>query len=152
LRPSAASLLFLLVCFGVVFSSSGCLLAPAIESFNKLGVTEADRQALLAERFKKFSDALYWGEPGEAIAFVAPKSREALEPDFRSIRKSEKIVDSHVESVGFSDNAYKAKVDVMVKSYKIPFYVVNERNETQDWEFTIKSGWLLVSRSETKEG
>lgn len=133
-------------------SASGCFLAPAIDSFNKLGVTASDRQALLEDRFRKFSDALYWGEPGEAITFVTPESRADLEPVFRRIRKQEKIVDTKIESVGFSDNAFTAKIEVTQKYYRVPYYVVNERTESQEWEFHVNGGWLMVSRSEIKQG
>ncbi|MBN8549079.1 MAG: hypothetical protein J0M12_07185 [Deltaproteobacteria bacterium] len=133
-------------------SLSGCFLAPAIDSFNKLGVTESDRQALLEDRFRKFSDALYWGAPGEAITFVTPESRGDLEPEFRRIRKQEKIVDSRIESVGFSDNSFTATIEVLQKYYRVPYYVVNERTESQEWKFHINGGWLLVSTKEVKDG
>lgn len=135
-----------------VASSSGCFLAPAIDSFNKLGVTSSDRQALLAERIKLFSDALYWGEPSEAMLFVAPAHRVTLEPEFRRIKKQEKIVENKIESVEFSEDARKAKVEMTVRSYKVPFYVVNDRTEIQNWEFNLSDGWLLASRAESKRG
>lgn len=131
---------------------NGCFLAPAIDSFNKLGVTESDRQALLAERLKNFSDALYWGQPGEALAFVAAQSRAELEPELRRIQKQEKIVESKIEGVGFSESGYKAKVDVVVRYFRVPFYVVNERAETQNWEFGLSGGWQLVSREQRAQG
>lgn len=125
-------------------------MAPAIDSFNKLGVTPSDRQALLEDRFRNFSEALYWGEPGEALTFVTPESRSDLELIFRRMRKHEKVVDSRIESVGFTDNAFTANIEVTQKYYKIPYYVVNERTENQVWEFHLNGGWLLKSREELK--
>lgn len=140
----------MLLLVSACFVQQGCFLAPAIDSFNKLGVTESDRKALLGERIHRFRDALYWGEPGEAIAFVLPQSRQMLEPAFRRIRKEEKIVDSRLESVEFLENGYKADVEMIVKYYRVPYYVVNERTEKQVWEFNMSDGWLLSERKEAR--
>ncbi len=142
----------LAVFIAVAISQTSCFLAPAMDSFSKIGVTEGDRQRLLAERLRNFKDALYWSEPGEALTFVVPENRVAMEPVFRRIRKEEKIVDSRTESVAFSDSGYKADVEVTFKYYRVPYYVVTERTEAQTWQFSIADGWLLASRSEKKTG
>ncbi|MBX7143721.1 MAG: hypothetical protein K1X79_04660 [Oligoflexia bacterium] len=127
---------------------TGCFLAPAIDSFNKLGVTAGDREKLLAERIRVFNDAVSFGQPGDAEAFFVPEQRAGLEKEFRKQRKQEKVVDSRIESVGFSNESRTALVEVTVRYYKVPYYVVNERLEIQEWKFIGTSGWFLSSRKE----
>ena len=136
----------ILALFVVLVALQGCFLAPAIDSFKKLGVTAPDREKLLAERIRSFNDAMSSGAAGEAEHLVLPENRLALERELRRLRKSEKVVDTRIESVGFFEDSYKAKVEVTVRSYKVPFYVVNERLEEQDWHFTVSTGWLLAAR------
>lgn len=143
--------LFLLLV--VVQSLSGCFLAPAIDSFKKLGVTAADREKLLAERIRAFNDALSAGGPGDAEQLLVPEKRTELAREIRKLRKSERVVDTKIEAVGFEDDSYKAKVEVTVRAYKVPFYIVNERIEEQEWQFvSVSSGWLLAGRTVIEEG
>lgn len=141
----------LVLLLAVVLALNGCFLAPAIDSFNKLGVTPVDRRNLLAAKIQSFNDALFFGAPGEAEEFAAPDKRAELERAIRRQRKEEKLVDMRVDSVGFESDAYRAIVDVTVRFYKVPFYVVNERTERQVWDFTVSSGWQLSQREEVKD-
>ena len=142
----------LLLLLSIITALNGCFLAPAIDSFNKLGVTASDRQNLLASRIQSFNDALFFGAPGEAEEFVIPDKRLELQRIIRRQRKEEKLVDMRVDAVGFESDAYKAIVDVVVRFYKVPFYVVNERVERQVWEFSVSSSWQLSQREEVKDG
>lgn len=147
LKQAVLSALFMLaigLCLG------GCFLAPAIDSFNKLGVTAGDREKLLAERIRGFNDAVSFGQPGDAELFFVPENRAVLEKVFRKERKQQKIVDSRIESVGFSEESRKALVEVTVRYYRVPFYIVNERTEMQEWRFLGTSGWFLAARNEAQ--
>lgn len=124
---------------------SSCILAPAIDSFRRAGVTESDRQRLLGERLKDFHDSLYWGDPEMALAYAEPEEREKMRPAVEAMSTAEKVVESKILSTQFSDSAYDAHVRVKVRSYKVPFYIVNERIDEQDWKFGLSDGWLLVA-------
>lgn len=129
----------------VILTLPGCLLLPIIEGMHQMGVTSSDRQALLSRDMKLFQDALYWGSHDQAMAYTAESSREDVGNKLRAMRKSEKIVESQVESVNFSDESYTASVSVAVKYYSVPYYVVNERSEEQVWRFELPAGWRIVS-------
>jgi len=130
-----------LVVFLLSLFLSGCVLVPWIDSYKKIGVSEGDRQRLLQERVLEFQRAVYWGRPEAALAFVDPEVRDDLWRVIRARGDREKIVDSKVEFVKFEENSYSAEVDVAVKYYRVPYYVVQERVERQQWNFTISDGW-----------
>ena len=134
----------LLLCL-IVLLQSGCFLAPTIDSFKKVGFSEEDRKALLPNAVKTFSDARHWGEPGEAMRMAAEKNREQIKNLIRKEKKEQKIVEGKVDFVDFSENGTKAEVDVMVRYYKVPYFVVTDRMEKQIWEFSLTDGWQIVS-------
>jgi len=140
------NILYLLVVFAAIHSS-GCVLVPFVNAFKQTGVAEGDRMALLAPEVKKFSDGIAWGNKTAALEVVADQSRETISKQMRSAGEEERIWECKVDEVAWSDNAYKAKVSVKVKYYKVPFYVVKTRIEEQRWEFSLATGWKLVDRS-----
>ncbi len=136
----------------LVASLQGCVLAPLIQSYKQIGVSESDRQRLLQDSVNNFQRALYWGQAGEAIALTEDGSQEELRRLIRDSRKSEKIVESKVDFVEYGQDSMDADVEVVVKYYKVPFYVVNERIERQKWNFSYSSGWRYVSREVVDDG
>ena len=135
-----------------VFLLAGCFLAPTLDSLSKTGLTPRDRRALLPERIKLFQDSLYWGSADDALAVVLPESREALRSELRGLQKKERLVDSKVDGIDFSDQAFEATVEITMRSYRIPVYVVESRTERQSWTFSIASGWMLKSREVVATG
>lgn len=133
-------------------SFSGCLLIPAIQGFSDLGVTEGDRSRLLSEQLQEFHEALYWGSAQQALRYVVPESREKLSRDLQRVGKEERIVDSKVDFVTFSPNAFEADVNITVRYYRVPYYVITERLEKQGWLFKVPGGWMLESRELVKNG
>lgn len=152
--PRSSSRISLRVVFvlGLLACLQGCVLAPLIQSYKQIGVSESDRQQLLQDSVKDFQRALYWGQAGEAVALTEEASQEELRKLIRTSRKSEKIVESKVDYVEFGDESMDAEVEVVVKYYKVPFYVVNERTERQKWNFSYSSGWKYVSREIVDNG
>ena len=124
---------------------SGCFLAPAIDSFNQLGVTESDRVKLLPQQIKRFQDALYWSSPQEALTYAAAENRTEISQQLRNKKAEERIVESKIENVDFKDNAYSANVEVSVRYFVVPYYIVSRRLEDQGWRFSLTDGWKLVS-------
>ena len=122
---------------------SGCILAPAIESFKRAGVTEGDRQRILSENVEKFDQARFWGQSQKALAYCTPEGQPILAKILRKSKSEEKIVDTSIDNIEFLDSSYKAVVDVKVRSYKIPVYVVGDRIERQTWVFSMSDGWRL---------
>ena len=130
----------------LVLSLGGCFLAPAINSMREAGLTEADRRMKLAKDVREFSEALYWGDAGAALIYVVPEAQQTFREQIRKSKKAERIVESKVENVVFLDGSYEADVDLSVRYFEVPFYVVNERVERQAWKFSLSDGWKISTR------
>lgn len=126
---------------------SGCFLVPAIDSFSQMGVRSSDRERLLSEDIKKFQDALYWGEPQQALRYVSEKSQADVVENLKSRKREERVVESRIDSIDFQDDSYSADVEVTERYYHIPYYMVNNRLRKQRWEFSLTSGWKIISQS-----
>jgi len=124
----------------------GCVLVPFITAFKQTGVTEGDRMALLPPEVKKYSDALSWGSKPSALAVVADDSRVEISKQLRGLGEDEHIVEAKIDEVEWMESAFKAKVFIKFRYYKVPFYVVKTRLEEQLWEFSVASGWKLKER------
>jgi hypothetical protein len=135
-----------LVWVGIASSLSGCILVPFIQAFKEVGATEGDRMTLLNQEVKKFNAAVVWGNSTEAVSFIAPESQLKLASQFKDTTEEERIVDSKVNNVVWSDSARGAVVEVKTKFYRVPVYVVNTRVEQQRWAWA-EGSWKLVDRT-----
>lgn len=136
--------LFFLVSAGVfVISQSGCFLAPAIDSFKRAGLTSSDRTRLLGERLKEYHEAIAWGDADLALQYVEPEKRAGIRPVIEAMSNEEKVTDTKVMSSIFDDSASNATIRIKIKSYKIPYYVVKDRIDEEEWEYGMSDGWLL---------
>ena len=88
-----------------------------------------------------------WQDGARAATLLVPEQRATLGVKLAKLARDEKLVDHSVESTDFDEGAEQATVVVLVRSYKIPYYTVNDRHERQIWKFTISDGWLLAERS-----
>lgn len=129
----------------VIITLNGCIIAPAIDSFKKLGVTSSDRAGLLPKAVKQFQDHRFWGDPMEALTMASDDGRESLKDVLLAGRDKDRIVESKISNVNFSDARFSAEVDIDVKFYTIPYYVVNTRIERQKWSFSMTGGWQIDS-------
>ena len=142
-------LIIVAMSLGVATSLSGCVLVPFIQAFKEVGATEGDRMSLLNQEVKKFNAAVVWGNSTEAASFVAPESQLKIASQFKDTTEEERIVDSKVNNVVWSDNARGAVVEVKTKFYRVPVYVVNTRVEEQRWAWN-EGSWKLVDRTLTE--
>ncbi|MCB0353970.1 MAG: hypothetical protein KDD64_10610 [Bdellovibrionales bacterium] len=141
----------LVLLLGVLLCLQGCIIAPLIDSFKETGISESDRQRLLERQVKEFHQALFWGKPSLALDIAEEESRDELRRFMRDTKRKERIIESQIEYLDFDDGSTEADVDVAVKYYRIPYYVVNERIERQHWRFSYASGWKFVSRAVVEE-
>ncbi|NLF25506.1 MAG: hypothetical protein GX589_07600 [Deltaproteobacteria bacterium] len=132
----------------------GCqLMVPVIDGFKKAGLTEGDRKNLLKPEVQGFQTAMSSGELDHAIQYLKPEAvelRQALIDEMRRTKHKEKVVDSRIDFMIFSEDAHRAEVEVLVKYFEIPYYVVNQRIEKGVWEFELSGGWKLVERTFSK--
>ena len=49
----------------------------------------------------------------------------------------------------FDEDGSRATVTITTKRFKVPFYVVEDYTEDQQWEFSISDGWKFVSATPT---
>ena len=151
-RRVLAHLVQIIIAVVLVAILSGCvILAPIIQGFKETGVAEGDRQVLLSKDVKKFHEARYWGG-SDALAYISEDKRVEIAQAIHKIQKDERMVDTVVDGSTFEKNSFKASVDVVIRYYKIPYYVVNSRTERQNWEFQVGSGWRLVSLEAVGKG
>ncbi len=121
-----------------------CVFVPFIDSYKSMGVTEADRQGLLPKTLKSFQDNIYWGSYSRAVASVKEESIDDVRETFKRY-KERKIVSIKTEDIAFSDLSKTATVQVLVKYYEIPQYVVNDENVEETWNFNLGE-WTLSKR------
>lgn len=131
----------------LLLSTSGCFLAPFISGFQELGATPSGRQQLLTDGVKKYTEALFWGNPSKALTLVDEPIREQVAADIKSFSSSKRMVESKVIDISFEDSSYRAVVNVQLKYYEVPVYVVKDQVEQQEWMFSFSEGWKLKSRS-----
>jgi len=140
--------LMILMCMPVL---TGCpIVVPVIDSFKQMGMTEGDRKNLLKPVVMGFQRALSSGDLDGALSYLKaddPRLRQSIIDEVRSNKHKEKVVDSNMDLVLYSDEARRAEVEVLVKYFEVPYYVVRQRVEKGDWEFSHKDGWKLVARS-----
>ena len=63
-----------------------------------------------------------------------------------------RLVDARIERIDFSSDAYKAGVEVQIRYYEVPFYVVRSRHETEQWAFSLSDGWKVEQREVKDDG
>lgn len=127
---------------------SGCIFVPAIDAYNQMGLSKVDREKLLPKEVKKFQEALYWSQSQEALQYVREDRRAEVGPDLFKSLENTRVVESKTGSIEYDADSYKATVTVLVRFYKVPFYIVTDRTEKQVWEFTLSDGWKYVSKGE----
>ena len=128
----------------IALTFSGCLFVPVIDAMKQAGLTESDRMQLLPPTVSKFTSSLSWPDKSEAMRYVAQESRQEVAEGLELLGEDVKIVDSRVSNVNYEDNARKAVVNINVRFYQVPYYVVKTRKDKQTWEFGSSSGWQLI--------
>lgn len=137
---------------GAAIVLQGCVLVPFLQAFKETGSTESDRMALLEPEARKFSDAMVLGNKQIAMTVVMPESWPTVSKQIRGRNEEERVVESKLDDVQYSEAARKATVTVKVRYFKVPFYIVKSRIEEQHWEFTMSDGWKLRDFAATEEG
>ncbi len=139
----------LVVCALVIAFLSGCVLVPIVDGVKQIGVTKSDRMALLSERVQRFNHALYWGRSDDALAYAVPENRAQIAQVLKASNKhQERIVETKVDHIEFSEDGTTATVEVTVKAFRVPVYVVNDTAREQRWVFSFAHGWQIAGIDE----
>jgi hypothetical protein len=127
----------------VVLCLQGCILVPFINSAKQSGLLQSDREGLLEKDVERFHRIRFWGKTMKALSYTNREHRDQVRDYLRAHSDDEKVVESEIEFIDFFEESYKAEVLVQVKYYRVPYYVVEERIEKQQWEFSVGSGWKV---------
>ena len=131
----------------IMLSLSSCIFIPFIDGYKQIGVTESDRKTLFDKTNKAFYNLILSGRYNNISDYLHPDYKDELVAGYRKERKEEKVVESSVDIVDFYEHANTAIVEMKIKAYRIPYYILEERYEKQKWEFLgVRSKWRLVSR------
>ncbi len=144
-RPAVLLLLFLFV----LFCLPGCAVVPVISGLREMGVSADARQELLRKDLRAFYNAVQTGRTAAALQFVAkdsPEVREQLLQELRSAHGKQRVVEGEVDYIDFGEDSRTADVDMRVRYFKIPYYIVKERTERVKWQWYASAGWRLVAR------
>lgn len=132
----------------IIISFNACFVTPLVDSFKGMGVTKSDREELINKTIKHFYANLRTNNYVHITQFLAKERKDALLRELRMRRKVEKLVDGKIDVIEFNEDSHQAEVEVLVKYYEAPFFVLNERIEKQIWKFVgSQSGWRLFQRS-----
>lgn len=140
---------YIIILLLLIFANS-CALVPFISSYKEMGVTAADRQALLQKQTKKFNKAYSSNHFTEASVYVADEYRQEFFETVRGRSRKEKLVDSKVDLVEMDEDARECNIDVIIRYYQIPFYIVKDRVYKQSWKFD-SGHWKLFKQEIVKE-
>ncbi len=118
---------------------SGC---STLSSLDHITMGKSSREAELQLAVDHFCKAYYWGSTGELAQYVEDGAWRDFATKFNQHRKGERLVDLQVENVDFDDNSRSAQVDIKVRYFKEPTYLVQQRVDKQTWNFhRLDGGW-----------
>jgi hypothetical protein len=136
---STVGLLFLLCALSSTLS--GCSILYRI-SQGKEG-----RLVSLNEVLENFKKAMYWSKPQELSKFMEDGRKTELLRGFKEQQKGEKLVSIEIGDIEIHDDLNHASVEMLVKYFRVPNYVVETRREMQEWNFSVVFGtWKIESR------
>lgn len=133
--------LFLVFLAGILLLASAC--SPR-SNLGQLTAGSQDKKAMLRGVAQKYHRSLYWGAYDEAVSFAVPEIQHVLFQKLKTLYGSQKVVSIDVDGINFDDSGSMAEIDVSVRYYGTPSYLINSRKERQRWEFSrFNGGWQI---------
>ena len=136
--------------FLLLLQLPACFLVPIISGIQEVGATASGRRELLKKTVEAFHNSIKSCDMTSAMTFIEKEDtelRESIRGELRRNKDKFKIVPSSIDFVEFDDEAYSVDVEIRTKYFLVPYYVVNERLETEHWQFvSIGTKWQLKSR------
>lgn len=140
LKPyfSCRQLISLLI-FCAIFS--GCSTARLEDVVR---IRRGSKQTALQERLERFNRARYWGGLSESVAFVKPEYQSEFIRLERNSTDIQRIVRTDITRVELTPDGSTAEVEMVVRYFEKPTYLVKTRREGQIWSYErFAGGWLL---------
>jgi hypothetical protein len=140
---------FLPLLFIVSLCCQSCILIPVVDGVKKIGLTKNDREAMLPKTVSDFQDLLYWNKFQLASGMIKEDVRSKQIKELVKQYKGYRLVETKTDYLDFDEDGSRATVTITTKRFKVPFYVVEDYTEDQQWEFSISDGWKFVSATPT---
>ena len=135
----------------LVMAVAGCTLPPSLqEAFG----TQTGRTRQLGERVVKFHKAINWGMPEQALDFVSPKVQGNFVDLVIGDEGEKRIVDVSVAKIDYDveHDPSKAKVEAVIRFFRVPNMIVETRRARETWEFSqLDGGWQFLEAESVKE-
>ncbi len=129
----------------------GCSSQARLEDVVVFG--NSSLQSALQERLERFNRARYWGGLSETVAFVKPNYQRQFVEAERGNTDIQRMVRSDVTHVELSPDGKSADVQIEVRYFEKPTYLVRTRTEEQTWAYNrFGGGWLLTELNKKDEG
>lgn len=129
------SSIFLLLLLGM--TTSGCY------SIKDMVADDESKEEMLNTRVESFHRTVYWGKVDDAKLFVKKEKQKEVLDRAKFNRRDERLVDLDVENITLNEDG-TADVDVKVRYFRTPSYLVETRRERERWNFErLGGGWFL---------
>jgi hypothetical protein len=140
-------LLFRLSITSLLASSLFGCAALNSDNLNDIFATDGVKAKRLNERVEKFHQALYWSSAQEAAMYIDKSQRREILRTLIGEKQKQKLVDLSVDFVDLQSDGETALIDVRVRYYPIPHYVIITRVDQETWKFDrFGGGWFLTDR------
>lgn len=133
----------LAVGLALTLSTTGCIIAPMIQSWKEVGATKSHRMQLLSKTLDDFNKARYWESSSAAVRFAQEARVSDVQSSLGEAGKDQRLVDSKIRDINFSTDAFEADVEMERRVYRPSSLIVVTETEQQHWVFTLTEGWEL---------
>jgi hypothetical protein len=114
-----------------------------LQKIEQLTAFKADKEEMLGERLAMFKKAVYWGSFAEAGTLMDRSMRREYVNLMKRRKRSERFVDIEVDRIDFDEDSNEAVVDLYIRYYGQPTYLVNDRVERFTWKYNrLGGGWF----------
>ncbi len=143
-----------IACFRTIWLATLVSLLMPLFGCVSLGEVTVGREGkleLLSKRVDLFHKSVYWGKIDDAQLFALPESSSKIVDRAQLNRRVERLVDLEIESTELNEADDTASVDVRVRFFRTPSYIVKTKRQREIWAFKrFQGGWFLKSIEETE--
>lgn len=129
---------------GLAVLQTGCL-GTALSTLDDMTAGMNQRIAMHQNAVQVFHKGVSWGAPETVSKYVSPRIISTFAKKFPGYSDKEKLVGIEVDEIAYEEDAKTAYVDVTIKYFRKPAYVVDTKKQSEKWEFrSMDGGWLLT--------
>jgi hypothetical protein len=123
-----------------------------LQTIEQLTALKSGKEEMLGERLALFKKAVYWGSYVEAGGLLNPSIRREYVNLMKRRKRSERFVDIEVDKIDFDEDSNEAIVDLYIRYYGKPTYLVSDRVERFTWKYNrLGGGWFAHEFKELED-